>query len=222
MVLAIRKRLVLAAGVTALILLPSWWLRLVAAVALPREESFGSRFSRFRHDLLNDLQLVYGAVQLHKPAPDVLQRIDKVIWRVRGAGHIFGIRNWELSYCLFDVWEEAELCGIKLVLSASGDFGGATLQWPAWADGIKAVWAYYRGLAEATGLTEVELKLREEPHVWKLQFAAPKSPVTGAALPKKLDIALVSGARVKWSHQEHSVTLEVQKASPSEEEDLCL
>jgi len=125
-VFAIRKRLVLAAGVTALILLPSWWLRLVAAVALlallavprskpnevaePREDSFGPRFGRFRHNLLNDLQLVYGAVQLHKPAPEVLQRIEKVIWRIRAAGLIFGVRNWELSCCLFDVWEEEDLC----------------------------------------------------------------------------------------------------------------
>jgi hypothetical protein len=237
-VFAIRKRLILAAGVTALVLLPSWPLRLIAAIALlalltvprptptepaePRGDAFGPRFGRFRHDLLNDLQLVYGAVQLHKPAPEVLQRIDKAIWRIRAAGLIFGIRNWELSCCLFDVWEEAELSGIRLAFSASGDFGGATAKWPAWADGITAVWAYYRGLAEATGLTEVELELREEPRAWKLQFAAPKSPVTGSALPKKLDIALVSGARVKWSHQEHSVTLEVQKESPSEEEDLCL
>ncbi|MBT9176948.1 MAG: hypothetical protein DDT20_01273 [Firmicutes bacterium] len=61
-----------------MVLLPSWPLRLVAAAVLlalltsPRPKrqetltltggSFGPRFSRFRHDLLNDLQLVYGAV----------------------------------------------------------------------------------------------------------------------------------------------------------------
>ncbi len=221
-----------------MVLLPSWPLRLVAAAVLfalltsPRpkrqeimtltEGSFVQRFSRFCHDLLNDLQLVYGAVQLHKPVPEVLQRVDKVIGRIRAAGLIFGIHYWELSCCLFDMWEEAELCGVRLTFSASGDFGGASRQWPAWNDGIIAVWAYYRGLAEATGLTEVQLELKEEPRAWKLRFAAPKSPVTGAALPKKLDITLVSGARVKWSHVEHSVMLEVQKESPNEEEDLCL
>lgn len=239
MVFAIRKRLVfLAAGVTALVLLPSWPLRLVAAVVLltvllaPRpkqqqqritltDESFGPRFSRFRHDLLNDLQLVYGAVQLHKPVPEVLQRIDKVIGRIRAAGLIFGIGNWGLSCCLFDMWEEAELRGVRLTFSVSGDFAGVSGQWPAWSDGITAIWAYYSGLAEATGLTEVQLELKEEPRAWKLRFAAPRSPVTGATLPKKLDITLVSGARVKWSHLDHSVTLEVQKESPNEEEDLC-
>ncbi len=81
--------------------------------------------------------------------PEVLQRVDKVIGRIRAAGLIFGIHNWELSCCLFDMWEEAELCGVRLTFSASG-------------------------------------------------------------------------ARVKWSHVEHSVMLEVQKESPNEEEDLCL
>jgi len=120
------------------------------------------------------------------------------------------------------MWQEADLRGIRLAFAASGDFGGSTRRWPTWAEGIAAIWAYYLGHAEANGLTEIELELREEPGAWTMRFAAPKSPVTGSALPEKLDIALVSVERVKWSHQEHSVTLEVQKESPSEEEDLCL
>jgi len=236
-VFIIRKRFTLVAGIFSLVFLPSWPLRLALAVALlallvaPRfrqhkgvplaAETFGPRFSRFRHDLLNDLQLVYGAVQLHKPTPDVLQRVDKVIGRIRAAGLIFNIHNWNLSCRLFDLWEDAEMHGIRLALRASGDFCGFTAQWPGWENGISAVWGYYRGLAEATGLTEVELELFEEPHTWKLRFAAPLSPVTGTTLPKKLNIALVSGARVKWSHTEHSIMLEVPKQRVNEEDDLC-
>lgn len=221
------KRYLLAGSVVLLAVLPSLPLRLAAAAVVvavlvfphereqvpQAEEDFSPRFSRFRHDLLNDLQLVYGFVQLNKPAQEVLQRVDRVIARLRIAGLMFNIQNWDLSCRLFDIWEEAELKGIRLKFQASGKWTGFDKQWSSWSDGLLAVWAYYKGLAEATGLTEVVLELNEGPLAWQIKFSAPLAPVAGATLPKKLDIQLGSGAKLIWNHPEHSILLQVQKGA---------
>ena len=56
-----------------------------------------ARFAQFRHDLQNDLQLVYGFMQLQKPTQDVLQKLDKVTDRVRTASLIFNLESPALS-----------------------------------------------------------------------------------------------------------------------------
>ncbi|MDP3486318.1 MAG: hypothetical protein Q8S19_00095, partial [Bacillota bacterium] len=76
---------------------------------------------------------------------------------------------------------------------------------------LQAVWAYYKGLAEATGLTEVELELIEDLGVWEIQFSAPGAPVAAATLPKKLRISLGSGANLSWSYVKHKITVQVRK-----------
>jgi len=192
------------------------WLLLIKQednqqVTIEASQEFGPRFSRFRHDLLNDLQLVYGFVQLNKPMHEVLNKVDQTIARIRLAGNMFNINNWNLSCLLFDLWTEAELCGIQLDFQASGDWTSFDQQWTEWANGLRAVWAYYKGLAEGTGLSEVELTLYEEQSQWQLRFAAPGAPVAAASLPKKLRIELGSGAKLAWSHVEHSITLQVEK-----------
>ena len=219
-------KLLLAFLMAAVALLPWLILRVlfvvIAAVILyygwreeqsvaPEVIDFGPRFSQFRHDLLNDLQLVYGFVQLNKPTQDVLSRVDRAIARIRLAGQIFNIYNWELSCLLFDIWEEAESCGIRLDFRASGRWTGFNQEWATWANGLQAVWAYYKGLAEATGLTEVELELTEGLSVWEIQFLAPGAPMAAATLPKKLRINLGSGANLSWSYVEHNITLQVKK-----------
>lgn len=218
--------LILAVLIAAVALLPWLTLRaLLAVVAVfvlyykrreqvpitPQVDDFGPRFSQFRHDLLNDLQLVYGFVQLNKPTGDVLSRVDRAIARIRLAGQIFSLQNWELSCVLFDIWEEAESCGILLSFTASGRWSGFDREWTTWAQGLQAVWAYYKGLAEATGLTEVELELVEDLDVWQIQFLAPGAPVAAVTLPKKLRINIGSGANLTWSYVEHNITLQVKK-----------
>lgn len=221
------KRYLLAGAIVLLAVLPSLPLRLLAAVAIstffffrreqrqqPRaNEDFSMRFSRFRHDLQNDLQLVYGFVQLNKPAQEVLLKVDKVIARLRIAGLMFNIQNWDLSCRLFDIWEEAEPKGIRLRFQASGKWTGFDREWKCWSDGLLAVWAYYKGLAEVTGLTEVHLELTEEEMAWQVKFSAPLAPVAGSSLPKKLNIELGSGAKLRWNHHEHSILLQVQKGA---------
>lgn len=176
------------------------------------DEGFGPRFSRFRHDLLNDLQLVYGFVQLNKPTSDILARVDRVIARIRLAGLMFNIDNWDLSCALFDIWEEAELCGIRLNFQVSGKWSSFSDEWSAWSTGLQAVWAYYKGLAEATGVTEVSLNLKDDPTYWEVHFSAPGAPVAVASLPKRLHFDLGEGARLSWSHVKHSIALRVNKA----------
>jgi len=220
------QRLILALFLAAAAMLPWLAVRALLAVVvalflyygwreqipvIPQVHDFSPRFSQFRHDLLNDLQLVYGFVQLNKPAQEVLSRIDRAIARIRLAGQIFSIQNGELSCLLFDICEEAESCGIRLSFRASGKWAGFNQEWATWANGLQAVWAYYKGLAEATGLTEVELELVEDLSVWEIQFLAPGAPVAAATLPKKLRINLGSGANLSWSYVEHNITLQVKK-----------
>lgn len=220
------QKFILALLLAAVALLPWLIIRVILALVagiflyygwkeqLPVVESvedFGPLFSQFRHDLLNDLQLVYGFVQLNKPTQDVLSRVDRAIARIRLAGQMFNIQNWELSCLLFDIWEEADSCGIHLSFSASGRWVGFDHQWTTWANGLQAVWAYYKGLAEATGLTEVELELIEDSGLWEIRFLAPGAPVAAATLPKKLRINLGSGANLSWSYVEHNITVQVKK-----------
>jgi len=129
-----------------------------------------ARFARFRHDLQNDLQLVYGFIQLQKPTPDVLLKLDKVTDRVRTASLIFNIESPALSCALFDIWNLAEESGIKFGFQASGNWRYFAEKWPACERNLATLWVYYQELAHNRGVRAVSLVLSAEDSHWHVKF----------------------------------------------------
>lgn len=130
-----------------------------------------ARFARFRHDLQNDLQLVYGFMQLQKPTQDVLQKLDRVTDRVRTASLIFNIESPALSCALFDIWNLAEQNAIKLGFQASGNWKYFGEKWPTFARNLATLWAHYQELAQDRGVLAVSLTFSEEDSNWHVKFS---------------------------------------------------
>jgi|GEM_PF-1015533 len=130
-----------------------------------------ARFAQFRHDLQNDLQLVYGFMQLQKPTQDVLQKLDKVTDRVRTASLIFNLESPALSCVLFDIWSLAEQNALKLGFQASGNWQCFGEKWPAFARNLHTLWAHYLELAQDRGVLAVSLALSEAESNWHFKFS---------------------------------------------------
>jgi hypothetical protein len=177
----------------------------------PEHDRVVALMSRFRHALLNDLQLVSGYVQLEKSAEQVLQRVERATERVRRTGLILELRNWGLSSVCYDIWQQAETAGVSLEFRSSGQWYGFEGRWPLWEEGLLAVWTYYKGLAEATGLTELHLEFLEREQLWQICFAAPGAPMAASHVPERLRIVLGQNVKVEWDYPEHKISLIVPK-----------
>ena len=129
------------------------------------------RFARFRHDLQNDLQLVYGFLQLQKPTSDILLKLDKITDRVRTASLVFNLESPTLSCAVFDIWSLAESSGLKLRFQATGDWKYFGEKWPACELSLATLWAHYQGLATDLGVAEVALELSVQSGNWHMKFS---------------------------------------------------
>lgn len=127
-------------------------------------------FKFFRHDLQNDLQIVYGYLQLEKSREQVVAKLDKVTERILTASHIFNLNNVPLSCFLFVMWAQAEQSGMRFMIETTGRLEHFGANWPSWEHQLATLWTYYRGLAVARGQKEVLLELTGEHNEWQVCF----------------------------------------------------
>lgn len=73
-------------------------------------------FRRFRHDLLNDLQIVSGHVQLGRPHQVLRQDVQDVIDRILEVSQIFTCRNNQLALAVWGWVEQARDRGVSVSL----------------------------------------------------------------------------------------------------------
>jgi len=126
-----------------------------------------SCFRLFRHDLQNDLQLVYGYLQLGKTEEQVRAKLDQATERTRLAGHIFNAGNLRVSCLLYHIWADAEKSGLKFKIAKCGDLQNFGTNWSNWDDQVAMLWTYCRDLALSRTQSQLSIAISAGGSVWR-------------------------------------------------------
>ncbi len=140
-------------------------------------------FRRFRHDLLNDLQIVSGHVQLRRTHEVLRQDVQAVIDRILEVSQIFTCRNDQLAVALWGWVEQARDRGVSVSLDLCELRGEVSSFCLEFADQLVALL-----------LPEIE-KLADEEH-WlhlRLDATAPLLQITTPLIPVEALLAAQPG-----------------------------
>lgn len=135
-------------------------------------------FRRFRHDLLNELQIVSGHVQLGRPHEVLRKDVQTVIDRILEVSQIFTCRNDQLALLLWSWLEQAR----DLEVSVSFDLSSVPSDLPP------------SSLEHAHRLVSLllpEIAKIEEPECWLHVRLDPNEPKLRVTTP------LISPARLQ-------------------------
>ncbi|MGI6357795.1 MAG: Spo0B domain-containing protein [Bacillota bacterium] len=71
-------------------------------------------FRRFRHDLLNELQILSGHMQLGRPQDELRRDLQNVVERIQEVSYLFSCRNDQLGLLLWKWLQQARDAEISI------------------------------------------------------------------------------------------------------------